>query len=60
MDDEAHGPEDDEAVMQRAVALAAAVRASTSPNPWVGCVLTAADGTTAPLRELDYQGQPAG
>ena len=36
---------DDEAVMQRAVALAAAVRASTSPNPWVGCVLTAADGT---------------
>ena len=42
---EAHGPED-EAAMERAVALAAAVRASTSPNPWVGCVLVAADGTT--------------
>ncbi len=37
---------DDEAVMARAVALASAVRASTSPNPWVGCVLTAADGST--------------
>lgn len=37
---------DDESVMQRAVALAATVRATTSPNPWVGCVVTAADGTT--------------
>jgi len=27
------------------VALAADVRAHTSPNPWVGCVLVAADGT---------------
>ena len=36
----------DEQVMARAVALAASVRATTSPNPWVGCVLTAAEGTT--------------
>jgi diaminohydroxyphosphoribosylaminopyrimidine deaminase / 5-amino-6-(5-phosphoribosylamino)uracil reductase len=30
--------------MLRAVELAAAVRATTSPNPWVGCVLVTADG----------------
>ena len=40
------GTPEDEQVMARAVTLASAVRASTSPNPWVGCVLTAADGTT--------------
>jgi len=28
----------------RAVELAAGVRTSTSPNPWVGCVIVAADG----------------
>jgi diaminohydroxyphosphoribosylaminopyrimidine deaminase/5-amino-6-(5-phosphoribosylamino)uracil reductase len=33
-------------VMDRALALAAAVRGTTSPNPWVGCVLQAADGRT--------------
>ncbi|HKA84001.1 MAG TPA: bifunctional diaminohydroxyphosphoribosylaminopyrimidine deaminase/5-amino-6-(5-phosphoribosylamino)uracil reductase RibD [Acidimicrobiales bacterium] len=33
--------------MMRAVELAAGVRASTSPNPWVGCVLVAADGRRA-------------
>jgi diaminohydroxyphosphoribosylaminopyrimidine deaminase/5-amino-6-(5-phosphoribosylamino)uracil reductase len=37
---------DDVEVMDRALALAASVRASTSPNPWVGCVLEAADGRT--------------
>jgi diaminohydroxyphosphoribosylaminopyrimidine deaminase/5-amino-6-(5-phosphoribosylamino)uracil reductase len=31
--------------MDRALQLAAAVRASTPPNPWVGCVLQAADGS---------------
>jgi diaminohydroxyphosphoribosylaminopyrimidine deaminase/5-amino-6-(5-phosphoribosylamino)uracil reductase len=31
--------------MARALELAAAVRASTPPNPWVGCVIEAADGT---------------
>lgn len=33
--------------MRRALALAAGVRAATSPNPWVGCVVVAADGRTA-------------
>lgn len=32
--------------MARAVELAAGVRTSTSPNPWVGCVIVAADGRT--------------
>lgn len=31
--------------MARALELAASVRASTSPNPWVGCVIGAVDGT---------------
>ncbi|MCU1488475.1 MAG: ribD [Actinomycetia bacterium] len=35
---------DDVEAMDRALALAASVRASTSPNPWVGCVLEATDG----------------
>ena len=30
--------------MRRAIELAHGVRTSTSPNPWVGCVLVAADG----------------
>jgi len=30
--------------MRRAVELAAFVRSRTSPNPWVGCVIVAADG----------------
>jgi diaminohydroxyphosphoribosylaminopyrimidine deaminase/5-amino-6-(5-phosphoribosylamino)uracil reductase len=30
--------------MDRAIGLAASVRTSTSPNPWVGCVLEAVDG----------------
>ena len=34
----------DEARMRRAVELAAFVRSRTSPNPWVGCVIVAADG----------------
>jgi diaminohydroxyphosphoribosylaminopyrimidine deaminase/5-amino-6-(5-phosphoribosylamino)uracil reductase len=37
---------DDGATLARAVANAAAVRASTSPNPWVGAVLVTADGRT--------------
>ncbi|MCU1352961.1 MAG: ribD [Acidimicrobiales bacterium] len=36
---------DDNEAMQRAEALAAAVRGTTSPNPWVGCVIEAPDGT---------------
>src|SRR4051794_30885918 len=36
----------DEARMQRAIELAASVRSSTSPNPWVGAVAVRADGRT--------------
>jgi len=36
---------DDTEAMRRAIDLAAGVRAATSPNPWVGCVITALDGT---------------
>ncbi len=32
--------------MQRAVAVAGSARTRTSPNPWVGCVVLAADGST--------------
>ncbi len=42
-------------MLRRAVALAAAVRLRTSPNPWVGCVLVAADGT-----EVEGATQPPG
>lgn len=35
---------DDVEAMDRALALAASVRASTPPNPWVGCVLETPDG----------------
>jgi diaminohydroxyphosphoribosylaminopyrimidine deaminase/5-amino-6-(5-phosphoribosylamino)uracil reductase len=38
----------DEERMREAVDLAAAVRPSTSPNPWVGCVLVAEDGRVFP------------
>ena len=37
---------DDEEQMGRAIELAAAVRTSTSPNPWVGCVIVTEDGQT--------------
>jgi diaminohydroxyphosphoribosylaminopyrimidine deaminase / 5-amino-6-(5-phosphoribosylamino)uracil reductase len=35
---------DDEVFMQRALALAAAVRTDTSPRPWVGAVVRGSDG----------------
>jgi diaminohydroxyphosphoribosylaminopyrimidine deaminase/5-amino-6-(5-phosphoribosylamino)uracil reductase len=35
---------DDIEAMDRALVLAASVRVSTPPNPWVGCVLEATDG----------------
>ena len=35
---------DDDEAMHRALALAASVRALTSPNPWVGSVVLTADG----------------
>ncbi len=37
-------PVDDQRLMERAMANAAAVRTRTAPNPWVGAVLVAADG----------------
>ncbi|MFZ9629748.1 MAG: bifunctional diaminohydroxyphosphoribosylaminopyrimidine deaminase/5-amino-6-(5-phosphoribosylamino)uracil reductase RibD [Ilumatobacteraceae bacterium] len=36
---------DDSALMRRAIEAAASVRASTSPNPWVGAALRTVDGT---------------
>lgn len=36
----------DEERMGRAIELAAGVRARTSPNPWVGCVIVTTDGQT--------------
>ena len=35
---------DDERAMRRAIELAAAVRATAHPNPWVGCVLESVEG----------------
>lgn len=35
---------DDIEAMRQAIDLASAVRASTSPNPWVGCVIESTDG----------------
>lgn len=35
---------DDSVAMQQAIDLAATVRASTAPNPWVGCVIESPDG----------------
>ena len=37
----------DETWMTEAVAVGASVRARTSPNPWVGCVLVPSDGAAA-------------
>ena len=45
-----HDRSADEAAMRRAIRLAATVRATTSPNPWVGCVVEPGgfEGATAP------------
>jgi diaminohydroxyphosphoribosylaminopyrimidine deaminase / 5-amino-6-(5-phosphoribosylamino)uracil reductase len=49
------GPTRDDAFMARAIALAGTVRASTSPNPWVGAVLATDDG-----RSFDGATEPPG
>jgi diaminohydroxyphosphoribosylaminopyrimidine deaminase/5-amino-6-(5-phosphoribosylamino)uracil reductase len=43
-------PSPDELAMRRAIRLAATVRGTTSPNPWVGCVIEPGgfEGATAP------------
>ena len=48
-------PSDPAQVMVRAMELAAGVRTSTSPNPWVGCVVVTADG-----RRFEGATQPPG
>ncbi len=40
--------ESDDAVMDRALALGAAVQGTTSPNPWVGCVIVPAGPPRGP------------
>lgn len=40
-------PMHSESFMQQAIVVAATARRRTSPNPWVGCALVAADGRTA-------------
>src|SRR5688572_20470527 len=42
------GRDTDERHMRQAIALAAAVRAETSPNPWVGAVVAGFEGATRP------------
>src|SRR5690554_3706873 len=37
---------DDSTFMQRALRCGASVQGLTAPNPWVGCVVVLADGTT--------------
>jgi diaminohydroxyphosphoribosylaminopyrimidine deaminase/5-amino-6-(5-phosphoribosylamino)uracil reductase len=50
--------EKDLALMKRAIALAAAVRGTTSPNPWVGCVVVP-DDPGRPATENCFEGATA-
>jgi diaminohydroxyphosphoribosylaminopyrimidine deaminase/5-amino-6-(5-phosphoribosylamino)uracil reductase len=54
---------DDPEYMRRAMALAAGVRATTAPNPWVGCVVVpahvGADATTGPGPAGTFEGATA-
>jgi diaminohydroxyphosphoribosylaminopyrimidine deaminase/5-amino-6-(5-phosphoribosylamino)uracil reductase len=49
------GRDEDLSTMRRALELAASVRASTAPNPWVGCVVVGTDG-----RRYEGATQPPG
>ena len=52
---------DDAVHMRRAMALAAGVRSSTAPNPWVGCVIvTPPFGTAAPTTFEGATAPPGG
>lgn len=48
----------EEEAMARAVDAAATVRLTTSPNPWVGCVVLADDGTVAGVGATAPPGGP--
>jgi diaminohydroxyphosphoribosylaminopyrimidine deaminase/5-amino-6-(5-phosphoribosylamino)uracil reductase len=49
----------DEEHMTRALSLAESVRGTTAPNPWVGCVVVAAEGE-GPTRTFEGSTQPPG
>ena len=50
---------DDAENMRRALALAASVRASTAPNPWVGCVVVPAGTDTGAEGSPAFEGATA-
>jgi diaminohydroxyphosphoribosylaminopyrimidine deaminase / 5-amino-6-(5-phosphoribosylamino)uracil reductase len=50
---------DDVERMRRAMALAAEVRTTTAPNPWVGCVVVPAGATSAPGGSQTFEGSTA-
>jgi diaminohydroxyphosphoribosylaminopyrimidine deaminase/5-amino-6-(5-phosphoribosylamino)uracil reductase len=50
--------DEDEAMMREAIAAAATVRTSTSPNPWVGCVIVPAGDEPAVEAATEPPGGP--
>ena len=50
--------DEDRAMMREAIIAAAGVRASTSPNPWVGCVIVPGDDAPAVIGATDPPGGP--
>jgi diaminohydroxyphosphoribosylaminopyrimidine deaminase/5-amino-6-(5-phosphoribosylamino)uracil reductase len=50
--------DEDRAMMQEAVMAAAGVRGSTSPNPWVGCVIVPRDDEPAVIGATEPPGGP--
>ncbi|HEY2302750.1 MAG TPA: bifunctional diaminohydroxyphosphoribosylaminopyrimidine deaminase/5-amino-6-(5-phosphoribosylamino)uracil reductase RibD [Acidimicrobiales bacterium] len=50
--------DEDRAMMREAIIAAAGVRASTSPNPWVGCVIVPGDDAPAAIGATDRPGGP--
>jgi diaminohydroxyphosphoribosylaminopyrimidine deaminase/5-amino-6-(5-phosphoribosylamino)uracil reductase len=50
--------DEDQAMMQEAIAAAAVARPWTSPNPWVGCVLVPEDEQPATIGVTDPPGGP--
>jgi diaminohydroxyphosphoribosylaminopyrimidine deaminase/5-amino-6-(5-phosphoribosylamino)uracil reductase len=54
----AEAVDEDEAMMREAMAAAASVRTSTSPNPWVGCVIVPDGDDPAVIGATDPPGGP--